>query len=133
MTLIKSLLRLAGRPFWTVAGVVSVAIGAVGVVLPVLPTTPFVILGAFCFAKGSPRLAHALERNRIFGPMITDWRAYGAIAPRYKLIAHGMMVAALLLSIVAGVSSMVLLVQIICMAGASAYILTRPSDGIPRK
>ena len=131
MTLIKSLLRMAGRPIWTVAGVVSVAIGAVGVVLPVLPPTPFVILGAFCFAKGSPQLAHALEQNRIFGPMITDWRAYGAIAPRYKLIAHGMMAAALLLSVFVGVSVKVLLIQIFCMAGASAYILTRPSDGRP--
>jgi len=129
MTLSKSTLSAAGRPLWVAAGAVSIGIGAIGATLPILPTTPFVILGAFCFAHGSPRLALALEQHRVFGPIIADWRAHRAIAPRYKVIAHLMMGAALLVSLLAGVSTTVLTVQAICLACASAYILSRPSGG----
>lgn len=117
----------AGRPLWTAAGLVSVAIGAVGAVLPVLPTTPFVILGAVCFAKGAPCLAQRMEQHGVFGPMIADWQAHGAIAPRIKAIAHVMMGGALVLSLAAGLSVPVLAVQMTCLLGASAYILSRPS------
>lgn len=131
MTRIKSSLATASRPLWVAAGLVSVAIGAVGAVLPVLPTTPFVLLGAFCFARGSPRLAQKLEQHHVFGPIIADWRAHGAIAPRYKVIAHVMMGAALSASWLASVSGTVLAIQAICVVCASAYILSRPSGGTP--
>jgi uncharacterized membrane protein YbaN (DUF454 family) len=85
------------------------------------------ILGAFCFAKGAPRLAQRLEQHGIFGPMIAEWRAHRAIAPRVRVVAHLMMGAALVLSLVAGVSGPVLAVQMTCLLGASAYILSRPS------
>ncbi|MEM9973293.1 MAG: YbaN family protein [Pseudomonadota bacterium] len=129
MTRINTPLVTAGRPLWVAAGAVSIGIGAVGALLPVLPTTPFVILGAFCFARGSPRLARALEQHRVFGPMIADWRAHGAIAHRYKAAAHLMMGAALTVSIFMGVSGSILAIQAICLACASAYILSRPSGG----
>ena len=115
------------RLFWTGLGALALLVAAVGVVLPILPTTPFVILAAFAFAKGSPRLAHWLENSPTFGPILADWRANGAIAPRYKAIAMVMMVCALGLSIGAGFSVFVLLVQAACMAGAAAYVLSRPN------
>ncbi|MEM9475738.1 MAG: YbaN family protein [Pseudomonadota bacterium] len=129
MTRIKFSLVTASRPLWVAAGAVSVAIGALGAVLPVLPTTPFIILGTFCFARGSPRLARTLEQHRVFGPMIADWRIHRAIAPRYKLTAHVMMGTALIASCLAGASGKVLTMQTICLACASAYILSRPNGG----
>ncbi|MEM8591704.1 MAG: YbaN family protein [Pseudomonadota bacterium] len=118
------------RPFWIVFGALALLLGAIGVVLPVLPTTPFVILAAFAFAKGSPRLARMLEEHRVFGPIIEDWRAHGAIAPRYKLIAMVMMGGALILSFALGVPRWVLGVQVVCIAGAATYILTRPNGDL---
>lgn len=115
------------RAFWFAVGALSLSLGGIGIVLPILPTTPFVILAAFAFAKVSPTVASALENHRIFGPIIADWRAHGAIAPRYKIIAHVMMLAALALSFAMDMPVTILAVQLTCMAGASLYILSRPS------
>ncbi|MEM9438072.1 MAG: YbaN family protein [Pseudomonadota bacterium] len=115
------------RPFWFALGALALALGGLGVVLPVLPTTPFVILAAFAFAKGSPRVARYLEEHRVFGPMIADWRAHGAIATRYKLIALIMMGGALLLSFYLGFPGWVIAVQAVCIALAALFILSRPS------
>ena len=84
---------ILGRVFWFCLGGISLALGAIGAILPILPTTPFVILSAFAFGKSSPRLAAWLNNSPTFGPMIADWRSHGAIAPRYKRIAVTMMAA----------------------------------------
>lgn len=114
------------RILWLCLGGISLALGAIGAVLPVLPTTPFVILSAFAFSKSSPRLAAWLNDSPTFGPMIADWREHGAIAPRYKRMAAGMMAAAFLLSLTLGASTRILIIQAICLSGAAAYVLTRP-------
>lgn len=115
------------RPLWYALGAISLALGIVGIVLPILPTTPLIILAAFAFGKGSPRVAAALESHRFFGPIIAEWRANGAIAPRYKAIALGMMGAVLAASVVMGFSGLVIAVQAVCIAGAAAFILSRPN------
>ena len=56
-----------------VSGWLAFALGAVGVVLPVLPTTPFMLLAAACFAKTSPRFHHWLIHSRLFGSLIRNW------------------------------------------------------------
>lgn len=118
--------RLA-RPAWVCLGGLALALGAVGAVLPVLPTTPFVILAAFAFGKGSPRLQAVLENHRVFGPIIVEWRATGAIAPRYKAMALGMMGVTFAASVLLAVPGVVLAVQAICLSGAAAFILSRPN------
>jgi uncharacterized membrane protein YbaN (DUF454 family) len=56
------------------AGAIALVLGVVGVVLPVLPTTPFVLLAATCFAASSPKALHWLQKNRLFGPYIDNYR-----------------------------------------------------------
>lgn len=115
------------RHVWTGFGALSLGIGALGLVLPLLPTTPFVILAAFAFSKGSPRFARALHGHRVFGPIIADWRARGAIALRYKALALAMMGAALAASVALAFGTALIALQAVAMTGAAAFILSRPN------
>ena len=72
------------------AGFLFVGLATLGVFLPLLPTTPFLLLAAACFAKSSHRFYGMLLGNRVFGPLIRDWRAHRAIPLRAKLMAIGM-------------------------------------------
>lgn len=117
----------AQRGFWFAVGWAALALGAVGVMLPILPTTPFVILAAFAFGKSAPRLRAWLENSRAFGPVIADWRCHGAIAPRVKALAIAMMVAVFSVSVAMGLALFVLVVQAGCMTVAAAFILSRPN------
>ncbi|MGE0099696.1 MAG: YbaN family protein [Hydrogenophaga sp.] len=74
------------------AGSVSLALGLVGVVLPGLPTTPFVLLAAACYAKASPRLHGWLLHHRWMGPMIRDWETHRSLTRRTKTVAQVSMV-----------------------------------------
>ena len=118
------------RAVWLAIGFAALALGAIGVLLPLLPTTPFVIIAAFAFGKSSPTLARWLETSRTFGPVIADWREHGAIAPRFKALAMAMMAAVFLLSVAMSVSAFVLIVQAIYMTGAAAFILSRPNGPV---
>lgn len=74
------------------AGTVSLALGLIGVVLPGLPTTPFVLLAAACYAKASPRLHGWLLNHRFLGPMVRDWEQHRSLTRRTKTVAIGSMV-----------------------------------------
>jgi uncharacterized membrane protein YbaN (DUF454 family) len=74
------------RIVWLTLGLASLALGGLGVALPLLPTTPFVLLAAYCFARSSRKLHDWLLDNRTFGKAIRDWRAHRAISRRSKAI-----------------------------------------------
>lgn len=119
--------RTIFRPIWLILGLVSVALGVLGIVLPVLPTTPLMILAAFFFSKSSPRLEAWLLDHRVFGPVIADWRENGAIAPKIKLMAVGTMAAVFAVSLIMGVKPFVLIIQAVCLGGAAWFVLSRPN------
>jgi uncharacterized membrane protein YbaN (DUF454 family) len=81
-------------------GLVCVALGAAGVVTPVLPTTPFLLVAAACFARASPRSYQRLLANPTFGPLIRDWRELRAIPRRAKITAIAAIVATIGSSVV---------------------------------
>jgi len=118
------------RPLWLLGGLAALASGIAGIVLPLVPTTPFVLLAAYCFARSSPRLEAWLLAHPTFGPMIENWRRHGSIDRRAKRLAIALMVAALALSVVMELPLWLLLLQGAVLIVMGAFILTRP-DGPP--
>lgn len=87
-------MRIGGqalRLLWLLGGLLALALGVLGVFLPVLPTTPFVLLAAWCFSRGSTRCEAWLLNHRLFGPMVRDWRERRAVPLRAKQLATVMM------------------------------------------
>ena len=78
---------------WWLLAYASLALGLVGIVVPGLPTVPFVLLAAWAAARGSTKLHRWLLAHRQFGPMIRDWQAQGAVSRRGKWLASVMMAA----------------------------------------
>ena len=118
---VRSRLRWA----WWLLAWLSLALGVVGIVVPGLPTVPFVLLSAFAAARGSQRLHARLLADPRFGPMIRDWQAHGAVSRRAKWLASSMMAAsgALLLAIAPPLSAGV---AIACMGAVAMWLWRRP-------
>ncbi len=72
------------RSLYLGAGIIALVLAVLGIILPVLPTTPFVLLAAACFARSSERFYNALLTNRITGPIIREWREHRSMPRRVK-------------------------------------------------
>jgi uncharacterized protein len=116
-----------GRYFWLMLGFAATGCGIIGAVLPLIPTTPFLLVAAYAFAKSSPRFHGWLINHRRFGPLILNWQRNGSIDPTSKRLALLMMGAALLSSWLLGLSAGILAVQATVLACSALFILTRPS------
>jgi uncharacterized membrane protein YbaN (DUF454 family) len=113
------------RIVWLISGLASLALGGLGAVLPLLPTTPFMLLAAFCFARSSPALHGWLLRNPTFGKAIRDWQANRTISRRGKTASMLAMVLSLAVSLVLAVDPVIIIFQALALSGAATYILTR--------
>jgi len=105
-----------------------VALGVIGIFLPVLPTTPFMILAATLFARSSPRFERWLLEHPRFGKPLADWRKQGAISRRAKTLAVSMM--AISFTAMWFFSPASLAVRIgtgLILAASAAFVLTRPA------
>jgi uncharacterized membrane protein YbaN (DUF454 family) len=74
---------LVGAGLWT-AGTILLGLGLVGIILPLVPTTPLLLLAAACYVRVSPRAYHWLLRNPMVGPVIHRWRAERTVPARAK-------------------------------------------------
>ena len=74
-------------PFFFTLGLTSLALGMIGAFLPLLPTVPFILLAAFCFARSSPGFERRMIAHKHFGPHIMDWRDSRAISRSGKRAA----------------------------------------------
>ncbi|MBN8542404.1 MAG: YbaN family protein [Deltaproteobacteria bacterium] len=68
-------------------GFISLGLGFAGLFLPLLPTTPFILLSGWCFAKGSPKWNRWIHRHREFGPLIENWNRDRSISKKHKFVA----------------------------------------------
>ncbi len=112
--------------FWRVLGLVSAGLGLVGTALPLVPTTPFLLVAAYAFARSSPRLHDWLLHHPQFGPLIINWRQHRAISRRVKIVSIMIMGSMVLAGWLAGLSSLVVTAQAMIMACVALFILTRP-------
>lgn len=116
------------RSVYLVLGIAFVVIGAIGVVLPVLPTTPFLIVAAACFSRSSPRFEAWLLAQPTLGPIIRKWRERGVIPWRAKMMAlvgssAGFVVFLFTVRPSGGLAFLVAAL----IVSAMAYVFSRPS------
>ncbi len=78
---------------WIAIGLFFLMLGGIGVFLPLLPTTPFVLLAAACFARSSPRMHSWVLHSKLFGPLVQDWEKNKCVSRKVKVLALFMMAA----------------------------------------
>jgi len=112
--------------FFATAGLLSLALGIVGVVLPLLPTTPFLLLSAYCFAKSSSRLHRWLVEHPQLGPPIHNWQENGAISLRAKYLASLSLILVFGISLWLQVPATLLIIQASVLVVVAVFLWTRP-------
>ncbi|SLN43424.1 Inner membrane protein YbaN [Roseovarius litorisediminis] len=115
------------RILWAAMGLICVGLGLAGVALPLLPTVPFMLLAAFCFARSSERLHNWLLSHPRFGPAIVDWQTNGSINPRVKRISTLSIAAVFGLSIALGLRPLIIFIQGVTLLCVLAFIWSRPN------
>lgn len=109
------------------SGWISLILGIIGIFLPLVPTTPFVLLSAYCFSKSSPRLHHWLLNQPRLGPMIQNWEQHGSISLNAKVTATVLMIGLFSFSLLSLDLSFLLKSALVCTgAGVLSFIWTRP-------
>ena len=113
------------RGFLIVAGTILLAIGIIGIVIPILPTTPFLLLAAACYLRGSKRMHDWLLNNRWVGDYIRNYREGRGIRARTKIIIIALLWATILYSTIFIVEHLAIQVLLIVIASAvTVHILT---------
>ena len=116
------------RGVYLAAGLLFVAVGFVGAFLPVLPTTPFLILAAACFARSSRRLESWLLDHPRFGSTLRDWRERGAIPRKAKMMSlAGTTIGFILFWFGSQPAPLLATAVAALMLFGLAYVFTRPS------
>lgn len=113
------------RPLLAAAGMLSLALGVLGIVLPGLPTTPFVLLAAACFAKSSPRLHVWLLKNRYLGPLVQDWEAHRSVPRHIKKVSITLMSTMVCLSAWQLLDRPWLAGAVLALGGLGAWVVWR--------
>jgi uncharacterized protein len=120
------MLRYTQLLLWRVSALLALAVGLVGLALPVVPTVPFLIVAAWAASKGSPRLERYLLNHPSYGEHIRNWRECGAVPRRAKVFAiTAMSISAIALQFMP-VPQWLRLSAPIVMATIAVWLWTRP-------
>jgi len=113
----------AKRRLLIVAGTLSTGLGIIGIFIPILPTTPFLLLAAACYMRSSERFYQWLINNRIFGAYIRSYIEGRGMPVRIKIFTILLLWLAIGLSIAFGIQNTVVRIVLICVAiGVTAHI-----------
>lgn len=111
-----------------ILGTIFVGIGTLGIFLPLLPTTPFLLLAAACYAKSSQKFYHWLLSNRWFGEYIRNWREGKGIPLKTKILSIALLVLTITYSIVYVVPVLIgKLIMALIAGGVSWHIISLPT------
>lgn len=115
--------------FLLILGWLSFAVGFIGIFVPLLPTTPFMIVAAACFAKASPRMHGWLLRQKKIGPALRDWEEFGVIRKKAKIMAIlllwlGISFPIVFVKVHIGIKVLLVVIAI----SVTGFIATRPSQ-----
>lgn len=112
----------------TALGFIFVALGILGIILPLIPGVPFLILAALCFSKSSPKLHHWLISLPHIGPMLKDWERHGVIELQAKIAATIMIFVLISYPLIWGpISQTIKIVIASIILCVLVFIWTRPS------
>lgn len=115
------------RKVYLSLGYLSFALGILGIALPLLPTTPFILLATWCFARSNPELAKRLYAHPRFGAALADWRDQRAISSRAKVYALTALVASYALAIWLAGGRYLPFILAVIMGGVALFLATRPN------
>ncbi len=116
------------KALFITGGTVSLGLGTIGLFLPILPTTPFLLLSAACYYKGSERMHRWLLSNRIFGNYIRNYREGRGISKTAKIVTLLLLWTTICLSAFCFVSNYTLQIVLFAIAIAvTAHIATLPT------
>lgn len=115
------------RQIYKPLGLLCLALGALGLVLPILPTTPFVLLAAWFFAQSSEAWHRRLLQSELFGPMIRNWEDHHCISLRTKFVGISAMLVAGCASIFFAIENNLLrlITAVLMMIGASTLLFIK--------
>ena len=121
-------IKVFATPILLFVGYLSIAIAVIGIFIPLLPTTPFLLLAAACLSKGSTRVHDWLVNRSPWAPLLSDWEQNGTIAKKTKVLATVLMISMSGYALVAidfhiYLKASVVLIIVLVLA----FIWTRPS------
>ena len=116
---------------WTYIGVgwVFTGLGIIGAFVPVMPTTPFLLVALWAFSKSSPRLQKWLLEHPRYGPTLRDWHNYGAIRSSIKVVAITAMAASVVMVYWMTDNILAITLHATVVTLTALFILSRPSTG----
>lgn len=123
--LIKKITQNISKPVWNIAGSFFVAVGVVGIFVPLLPTTVFLLLAAACYNKGSERFHHWLINNKLLGPYIRNFKQKNGIPMAVKIRTIILLWITIGLSIYVVNLLHVTIILLTVAVGVTVFLLTR--------
>lgn len=115
------------KAIYRLIGVLAMGLALAGVFLPGLPTTPFVLVAAWAFTRGSPALAARLEAHRRLGPLLRNWRERRAVPRHAKILAVVSMTISFVVLLGTLQSPILLAAIAVTLVAVASYLLTRPT------
>jgi hypothetical protein len=123
-----------GRLLWTALGTLFLGIGIIGIPVPILPTTPLLLLAAACYIRGSPRMYRLMMTNRYFGRYLKDYSEGRGISRRAKAVALAVLWGFIGLSALLTTENLIIRLALIAVAASvTLHLITlKTKKGSPR-